>query len=198
MKLEYSKDLTARMLTVSGESPTSGQFYLQAVNKVSAFTSSSFLYTNHCWLSCHFVYAQLTDNSQNLYNEVTFRTTNGQWAAVSLIGMYPTKPAINLSYTSPEGNSKFIMNFEEKVKNYWIGNADISWIHGGDGYFKGDGEMKLDSYDDIIIKLNVDAPILQLNNLALTGSNKASGDVKKKIKFDAKMRDVPLVSARYD
>lgn len=39
MKLEYSKDLTARQLTVSGESPTSGQFYLQAINKVSFHSS---------------------------------------------------------------------------------------------------------------------------------------------------------------
>lgn len=41
MKLEYSKDLTARMLTISGESPTSGPFYLQVVNKVSIISSNA-------------------------------------------------------------------------------------------------------------------------------------------------------------
>lgn len=140
---------------------------------------------------------QLTDNGQNLYNEVTLQTQNDKWAAISIVGMYPTKPSINISYTSPQGVSKFIMNFEEKVKNYWTGNADISWMHGLQGYLKGDGEMKLDSYDDILIKLNLDAPILELNNFSLVASNKASGDIKKKIKFDTKMRDIPLVSGRY-
>lgn len=110
--------------------------------------------------------------------------------------MYPTRPAINLSYTSPEGVSKFILNGEEKVKNYWTGNADISWVHGGEGYFKADIEMKLDSNDDILIKANIDAPILQLQNFSLLASNKASSDAKKKIKFDAKMTGVPLVSGR--
>lgn len=128
---------------------------------------------------------------------MTLHTNNGKWSAVSLISMYPTKPAINLTYVSPEGESKFIMNFEEKVKNYWTGSADISWIHGGEGYLKADCEMKLDSNDDILIKLYLDAPILQMNNFSLIATNKASGDVKRKIKFDAKMMDISLASGRY-
>lgn len=42
--------------------------------------------------------------------------------------------------------------------------------------------------------MNIDAPIIQLQNFSLVASNKASNDAKKKIKFDAKMMNIPMVS----
>ncbi len=89
------------------------------------------------------------------------------------------------------------MKFEERMQNYWSGMADVSWMHGAQGYLKADGELKLDTVDDILVKLNLDSPTFDIDKFSLTANNQASENSKRKIiSFITKLANSPQYSGR--
>lgn len=73
---------------------------------------------------------------------------------------------------------------------------DIDWIHSHQCYLKADGQLKLDSADDILIKVNLNSPTFSINNFSLIAANKAADGNKKKILINVKIADA-VYAGRY-
>lgn len=131
-----------------------------------------------------------------MYNDLSLKTDANHWFMSSLVNTNPKKPAIDLHYTSPEGESYITIKLEEHVPNYWSGSADIVWQHGSQGYMKASGELKLDTADDILVKANLDSPVLGVNNFSLVTTNKAT-DTGKKLSFTTKSDGLKQYSGTY-
>lgn len=138
----------------------------------------------------------MEDFGQSVLQDLLFELNGKRWYASSKIATYPTKPMVELLYASPEAESKFMIAFEERIRNYWTGAINVSLMHGVAGYVKLVGELKLDSKDDILIKADLDAPSFGVNNFSLVANNKAIEGGKKRITFTSQMDGRDFFSGR--
>lgn len=138
----------------------------------------------------------MEDFGQRIFQDLLFESNGKRWYTYSDIATYPTKPMVDLLYSSPEAESKFMISFEERIRHYWTGAINISLMHGVAGYVKLVGELKLDNKDDIFIKTDLDAPSFGVHNFSLVANNKAMEGGKKRISFTAQMDKAPLFAGR--
>ena len=105
-----------------------------------------------------------------------------------------SKPALDLLYSSPEGVSKFSIQLEERTSNYWTGETNLQWQHGGQGYVRAKTELKLDSADDVMIKVLFDSPVMGHKNVVMNASSKAGEPGTKKLSFGMRSDGGPSYS----
>lgn len=149
---------------------------------------------NLIYLYCTILF-QWMDDGHSKYNEMSLKTDANHWFISSLINTYPTKPAVDLLYVSPEGKSHVNMKMDEISVDHWIVFADVSLQHGLQGYLNGSGELKLNSANDLKVKAKLDSTLLGINNFSF--ATISASDAVKKIYFTIKSSDVTLYSGRY-
>lgn len=138
----------------------------------------------------------MEDFGQKIFQDLLFESNGKRWYTYSDIATYPSKPMVDLLYSSPEAESKFMILFEERIRHYWTGAINVSLMHGIAGYVKLVGELKLNTQDDILIKADLDAPSFGVNNFSLVANNKAMEGGKKRISFTAQMDQEALFTGR--
>ena len=114
-----------------------------------------------------------------------------EWKLSNRVRAVATKPALDLLYSSPEGESKFSFQFEEPTTNYWKGETNLQWQHGGRGYVRAKTELKLDSADDLMIKVQFDSPVMGQKNVAINASSKSGDSGSRKLTFGMRSEDGP-------
>lgn len=117
-----------------------------------------------------------------------------KWYISNTVSANLAKPTFNLLYASPEGESKFLTQFEERTTNYWTGKTDIQWQHGGQGYIRTNGEVKLDAANDVMVKIRFDSPVLGAKNVAINASSKSADSGSKKLAFAMQSENGPKYS----
>lgn len=149
---------------------------------------------NFIYLYCTILF-QWMDDGHSKYNEMSLKIDENYWFVSSLIDTYPTKPAVDLLYVSPEGKSHVNMKMDELSINHWVVSADVNLQHGLQGYLNGNGELKLNSANDVKVKGKLDSTFFDINNFSF--ATISASDAVRKIYFIIKSSDVTLYSGRY-
>ena len=192
VKTEFSKDLSSRSVAVTGNTSTSGEFEIRATSKVVNCPISRDRIRGIRPPIHKILFFQNENGYRDWFNDFMLMMKKSKWYLSNRISVNPSKPSVDLLYSSPEGESKFMVEFEERTTNYWMGKTDVQWQHGGQGYVRANGEVKLDTADDVMVKIRLDSPVFGQNKVVINASTKsAENSGGKKLLFGMKSENEP-------